>query len=659
MSNANILSNSGNINVGSYSISNLNANGIGITPPVIVGNNFSNGMVVMGLLNVTPKVLNFTDLGINGVTKPYDGSVYMTGLTLATAPSAFINGDIVSALATGSFSTQNVGNNLGYTVGITFSSPVGNKDFANYAVSGGAVYVAGGNGSNGPANGAITQINSVTYTGPSGGNWSNPANWTTTGTTAVGAVPTQSSFGPSDGTPNVANVIIPVGKTVVYDAAVGMPVTSAVVDSGNLTINLPNATTLAMPISGSGNVTIMNTGAITLTGNSSYTGSTILNSGATLFAGSDNAIGTGNIQSNNGSFGASGFTLPAVKVTGPLTLLGDVSTSGNQSYDNLILANAITTLTSQGGNIQLLGKVDGVTDAAQSLTIRASAGVVTIGDSIGSVKRLNSLDVSADTIYILADILTFASQRYSTTSVGGTYIGDASYLNKRPVVGFLFNDYKGYFDYTIPVSGGSKISTFNYLDRNPIYVRTLISQDPEVIFVGGVNDVTVNTHTLLVAAITASPTDQPVVNFNKTPGAYQPLYDFNAQQLTMTSRAGGATPTGTPTLPPGGANTCMSNHCNAVQATTTPPPVTVRLSEQLINAAVLRDILQYHIDQTQYGMPMPSRNQPLAEVDIGEITKDDAKAPRPISSTRIRLNPDGTESVCKTDESGRTTCGKD
>jgi len=123
--------------------------------------------------------------------------------------------------------------------------------------------------------------------------------------------------------------------------------------------------------------------------------------------------------------------------------------------------------------------------------------------------------------------------------------------------------------------------------------------------------------------------------------------------------AGQPIPTGTPTLPPGGANTCMSNHCNAVQTTTTPPPATVRRAEQLIDAAVLRDILQYHIDQTQYGMPMPSRNQPLAEVDIGEITKDDAKAPRPISSTRIRLNPDGTESVCKTDESGRTTCGKD
>jgi hypothetical protein len=58
-------------------------------------------------------------------------------------------------------------------------------------------------------------------------------------------------------------------------------------------------------------------------------------------------------------------------------------------------------------------------------------------------------------------------------------------------------------------------------------------------------------------------------------------------------------------------------------------------------------------------MPSLTQNQPTAEVDIGEITKDDAKAPRRISSIRIRANPDGTESVCKTDESGKTTCGKD
>jgi hypothetical protein len=524
--NASILSHSGNINVGTYSINNQNTNGISITPPVVVGNNFSNGMVVMGALNVTPKVLNFTDLGINGVTKPYDGSVYMTGLTLATTPSAFIAGDIVSALATGSFSTQNVGDALGYTVGITFSSPTGNTDFANYTVSGGAVYIAGGNGSNGPANGAITQLNSVTYTGPSGGNWSNPANWTTTGTTAIGAVPTQSSFGPSGGTPNVANVIIPVGKSVVYDAAVGTPVTSAVADSGNLTINLPSATTLAMPISGSGSVTIAGLGVITLAGNSSYTGQTILNAGTSLIAGANSAIGAGNIQSSNGSFSTlSGVVLPAVNASGSLILLSDISTAGSQSYGNLKLATT-TNLISQGnGNISLLGTVDGSSDKTQSLTVNAGSGVVTLGDSIGSIARLNSIDITGGSIYILADILTATTQQYT----GRILIGDASYLNKPAVTGFLFSNYRPYFEY----QRGSLSSTIDYKNANSIYVRTLISEDPSVIFNGAVNDVTANTHTLLVAAISPSIADAasnpPVIQFAQPVGAYQPLYSLNSQ----------------------------------------------------------------------------------------------------------------------------------
>ncbi|WP_128113625.1 YDG domain-containing protein [Polynucleobacter necessarius] len=349
----------------------LTANSVAIDSLSLNGANFGNGLAVLGLINVTPKVLSFNDLGITGTTKPYDGSVYMTGLALTTSPGAFFNGDNVSALATGTFSTQNVGANLGYTVGITFSGA--GASASNYVVSGGAVYVAGAGG-NGPANGEITQLNSVTDTGPNGGNWSNPASWTTTGTSIVGAVPTQSPVGlVGVGTPNVANVIIPVGKNVVYDAAVGMPITSAVEDNGNLAINLPSAATLAMPISGVGSVTIMNTGAVTLSGNNSFTGGTTINSGATLIAGSNNAIAAGNIQSNGGLFGTAsgGVTLVAVNATGSMTLLSSITTTGTQSYGDLRLATTAAglnasmagantiSLTTQNANISLLGTVDG------------------------------------------------------------------------------------------------------------------------------------------------------------------------------------------------------------------------------------------------------------------------------------------------------------
>ena len=56
------------------------------------------------------------------------------------------------------------------------------------------------------ATGTINQLAEVTYTGVSGGNWSDPINWGS-GSTA-GAIPTLN---------NVATVIIPSGKTVIYN----------------------------------------------------------------------------------------------------------------------------------------------------------------------------------------------------------------------------------------------------------------------------------------------------------------------------------------------------------------------------------------------------------------------------------------------------------
>ena len=54
------------------------------------------------------------------------------------------------------------------------------------------------------------------------------------------------------------------------------------------------------------------------------------------------------------------------------------------------------------------------------------------------------------------------------------YIGDVSYVGLTPVVGFLYSStYTPYFEYQ---SGGT-VSTIDYLNLNPIYIRTLISLD--------------------------------------------------------------------------------------------------------------------------------------------------------------------------------------
>jgi autotransporter-associated beta strand protein len=373
----------------------------------------------------------------------------------------------------------------------------------------------------------------VTYSGPSnGGAWSNPANWTTTGTSNVGAIPDLS---------NVANVIIPSGMTAVYDSAVTGPVTSTVANNGNLLFNLSSPGTISMPITGSGSVSIGNTGAVTLTGTNSYTGGTHIQGGATLVAGSDAAIG-GAVITSMGSqvtpavFGTStGVVLPSLSIQGGSTrLISDITTTGSQTYSDLIIGpNSGQTITLTSGNnpIQFLGKIDGLTNKAQSLVANAGSGDITIGDSVSSNSRINNLTLTAQRIYILADVLTAVHQTYN----GDVYIGDASYLNQTPQIGFLFANYRNYFEYSTTTT----TSLIRYLNQNQIYIRTLISEDPNVTFNGAVNDLVANTHTLLVGVIapdnSIGSNTASQLNFMGAVGNVSPLYSLNAQVLVNLS----------------------------------------------------------------------------------------------------------------------------
>ena len=511
-------SSSGNLSVGNYALA--------ASAPSIAGSNF-NSMAVVGSLNVTPKQLAYADLGIAGVTKVYDGSVYMNNLAITT-PSGFVASDVISATAVGSFANKNVGSAIAYNLGVILNG----ADKANYQIAVDPLVNSGLYAGN---NGVITQLNSVTYTGPnSGGNWSNPANWTTTGTAAVGAIPDLS---------NVANVIIPVGTSVVYDNAVAGPVTSAVLNNGNVNFNLSSASNIAMPISGTGNVTISNSGAITLSGINPYTGGTILNAGSSLIVGNSSAIGAPNITSigtsiNPASLSAlSAVTLPYLNIIGGTTqLLSNITTTGAQTYSDLILGSTlsgITTLRTSNANMNFMGKIDGATAKSQSLVANAGTGVITIGDSVGSIARLNSITMTGSSINILADIITAFGQTYN----GNTFIGDASYIGRTATVGFLFDGYNSYFQYSTPAI----TSSIKYLNMNPVNVRTLISEDPNVTFTGTVNDLVTNTHTLLVAAIapdaSAGSSAAASVNFGASVGDVSPLYSLNAQVVVNQSQA--------------------------------------------------------------------------------------------------------------------------
>jgi hypothetical protein len=514
------LSSSGVLNAGSYLLS--------AGSPVISGSSFTRAFVV-GAATILPKALAVgTDFTIAPITKVYDGNTSIASAgsaVIRTAASNIRASDLIQVASSGSYAHKNVGSGLSYAIDINLTG----TDAGNY-------YISGGSSATG-SNGVITQLTTpVSWVGPTaGGYWSNPSNWT------GGAIP---DFA------NVQSTTIPAGVSVIYDAGLTTPVQTIVSNSGNITFaSLPaGAQSIPMNINGSGSVTISDGASIRLAGtSSSYSGNTILGAASRVIAATNNAIGAGNIQSNGGEFGvASSVVLPRIVATGSMTLVSSIDTVGAQSYGNLTLASTANGLNTSGSgtqtialrtsnaNIQLNGSINGLVDKTQSLTIDAGTANVTIGGSTGNQARLEHLSVTGGRINILADILTSNSQTYN----GAVYIGDASYIGQTPSVGFLFTtQYRRYFSY----SGSGTSSSISHLNNDPIYVRTLVSEDPEITFNGTVNDTVANTHTLLLAAIapTSSSTwsNASSINFNQGVGNTAPLYSLNAQVIVERSQA--------------------------------------------------------------------------------------------------------------------------
>jgi hypothetical protein len=434
-----ITSGSGNYKVDSYTLSATNK--------TIVSDNFSNSIVLTGALTVSSLGVNPSDIAVTGLSKTYDGTTNVSGLGLTASSTSFKSGDVVSVTGSGNFSDTNVGTGKA----ITITPALTGTDAANYYLTGSGTI---------STTGSISQLASVTYTGTSGGDWSNSANW------AGGAIPTLS---------NVATVIIPTTKTVVYDTAnlTSLTPTSAITANGTLSFNGPTATTFANNVSGTGSISQSGTGALTLTGSNTYSGGTTLASGSSLIAGSSTALGTGALTSAGGTFSTSGVTLSSLTVNGAVTLAGDITSSGNQIY------NGALTL-------------------GRSLTLDAGNGGITFNNSVGHVgisyanyvaqhgaNNIYNLTVLADTININADITTYGTQTYGSSLVTtNVVIGD----------------------------NGTNGTT-----------RTLISQDPAITVWGTINDSITNTHDLILKSVAYSTADIPTIDLKGDVGDVKPL----------------------------------------------------------------------------------------------------------------------------------------
>ena len=490
-------SGSGNTKAGAYDLVADNT--------VITGSNFDNPIVLTGTLTVNPKIIKTSDL-ILSVGKTYDGNTNITRSNATITPSASIikTGDTVSVYGTGSFTDANVNTNKN----ITLNAFIEGADSSNYALDSGTIN---------KNIGQITQLASVSYTGASGGNWSNPSNWNN------GAIPING---------NVAQVVIPTGVTVVYDyesltgnilsnkdgvdTNVAKLPTSTILNNGGVLNILVNVNiTFTNSVSGTGSVSLSGTGVVTINTVNTYSGGTNINS-SKLIIGNANAIGSGAITSSNGTLQvASGIILDSITVNGPVKLASDIITTGAQTYNDAVILDAgyasgdvVTpmTISTVDGNITFGGTLAAGNEALatkQSLNLNAGGATskITFNDTVGSlltstdpagtygdylknpgVKSIYNLNITAIQIVVNANITTFASQEYH----GDVLIGD----NK---------------------TNGT--------------VRTILAEyteSPKVTFFGKIDDSAANTHDLIVKAVSLSGKGSEVT-FNGAIGSITPL----------------------------------------------------------------------------------------------------------------------------------------
>jgi hypothetical protein len=157
-------------------------------------------------------------------------------------------------------------------------------------------------------------------------------------------------------------------------------------------------------------------------------------------------------------------------VNGAVTLASDITSSGNQIYNDGAVSLG-RTLKLSASSISFNG---GVGDSSMSYATYLSA------HNAGTINVYN-LVVEASIININSDIYTFGTQTYgSSGSLARIIIGD---------------------------NGANGIT------------RTLVSEDPAVTFWGTVDDALAGTHNLIVKSVTFDGLDVPTIDFKGDVGA--------------------------------------------------------------------------------------------------------------------------------------------
>ena len=185
-----------------------------------------------------------------------------------------------------------------------------------------------------------------------------------------------------------------------------------------------------------GNVTIG--GNVTTSGNQAYSGAVVLSAADTLDSSNSNGnisftssvdsdgtaraltitSGTGNV-----TFGAAeGLlgSLSSLVVTGStISLNGNVTTTGNQTYTGAVLLPIGSRMRSGAGNVAFSSTVDAGTAAAtQTLTVYGF-GNVSFGGAVGGINKFASLIATETNISLGGNVTTSGSQNYNGAVILG------------------------------------------------------------------------------------------------------------------------------------------------------------------------------------------------------------------------------------------------
>jgi len=222
----------------------------------------------------------------------------------------------------------------------------------------------------------------------------------------------------------------------------GSTVNDAISGAHSLTLNSTGVTTFVAALGNSaalnsvttntGGTLVMNGGSVTTTGAQSYGEAITLGADTTLWAGAGNITLSGTV--NDAISGTHSLTLNSTGVTtlqaavgnnaalnsvttntgGTLVMNGgSVTTTGAQSYGEVITLGADTTLDAGAGNIALGGTVNDAISGTHSLTLN-STGVTTFAAALGNSAALNSVTTNTGGTLVMngGSVTTTGAQSY-------------------------------------------------------------------------------------------------------------------------------------------------------------------------------------------------------------------------------------------------------